>query len=141
MAGAKIMKEPRLVGSIVEDMLNYWHKNTDLAVDLKTVLHSDRSMKIGKEYQGVLRLDSEASIDEFRCRDAHYTFVETVTRTAEKRNPHVFEGKYITVTRRDDGSLRPNFKPMKVDKDFSVYRYALGVFNELMWALEDLIEK
>lgn len=141
MAGAKRMKEPRLVGSIVEDMLNYWHKNTDLAVDLKTVLHSDRSMKIGKEYQGVLRLDSEASIDEFRCRDAHYTFVETVTRTDEKRNPHVFEGKYITVTRRDDGSLRPNFKPMKVDKDFSVYRYALGVFNELMWALEDLIEK
>ena len=50
--------------------------------------------------------------------------------------PHVFEGKFITVTRRDDGSLRPNFKPMKVDKDFSVYRYALGVFNELMWALE-----
>ena len=30
---------------------------------------------------------------------------------------------------------------MKVRKDFSVYRYALGVFNELMWALEDLIEK
>ena len=141
MAGAKRMKEPRLVGSIVEDMLNYWHKNTDLAVDLKTVLHSDRSMKIGKEYQGVLRLDSEASIDEFRCRDAHYTFVETVTRTAEKRNPHVFEGKYITVTRRDDGSLRPNFKPMKVDKDFSVYRYAIGVSNELLWALEGLVEK
>jgi hypothetical protein len=52
-----------------------------------------------------------------------------------------FDGKYITVTRRDDGTLRPNFKPMKVDRDFSVYRYALGVFNELMWALEDLIEK
>ena len=141
MAGAKRMKEPRLVGSIVEDMLNYWHKNTDLAVDLKTVLHSDRSMKIGKEYQGVLRLDSEASIDEFRCRDAHYTFVETVTRTAEKRNPHVFEGKYITVTRRDDGSLRPNFKPMKVHKDFSIERYAIGVSNELLWALEGLVEK
>lgn len=46
----------------------------------------------------------------------------------------------ISVTRRDDGSLRLNFKPMKVDKDFSVYRYALGVFNELMWALEDLVE-
>ena len=141
MAGAKRMKEPRLVGSIVEDMLNYWHKNTDLAVDLKTVLHSDRSMKIGKEYQGVLRLDSEASIDEFRCRDAHYTFVETVTRTAEKRNPHVFEGKYITVTRRDDGSLRMNFKTLKVDRDFSPYRYALGVFNEVMWVLEDLVEE
>ena len=141
MAGAKRMKEPRLVGSIVEDMLLGWNRSTDLAVDLKTVLHSDRRMKIGKEYQGILRLDSEAEIEDFRCRDAHYTFIETLPQSAGKRNPHVFEGKYITVTRRDDGSLRPNFKPMKVDEDFSVYRYALGVFNELMWSLEGLIEE
>ena len=141
MAGAKRMKEPRLVGSIVEDMLLGWNRSTDLAVDLKTVLHSDRRMKIGKEYQGVLRLDSEAEIEDFRCRDAHYTFIETLPQSAGKRNPHVFEGKFITVTRRDDGSLRPNFKPMKVDEDFSVYRYALGVFNELMWSLEGLIEE
>ncbi|MBO4718720.1 MAG: hypothetical protein J5658_02495 [Prevotella sp.] len=121
--------------------LEGWKRNTELAVDLKTFLRSDRSMKTGKEYQGVLRLDHAADIDEFRCRDAHYTFIETVPQTAEKRNPHVFVGRYITVTRRDDGSLRPNFRPMKVDRNFSVYRYALGVFNELMWALEDLVEK
>ena len=118
-----------------------WHRNTDLAVDLKTLLHSERSMKTGKEYQGVLRRDQDADIEDFRCRDAHYTFIETLGSKVEKRNPHVFSGEYITVTRRDDGSLRPNFKPMKVNEDFSVYRYALGVFNELMWALEDLIEK
>ena len=51
---------------------------------------------------GVLRRDSEAVIDEFLCRDAHYTFVETLPQT-EKRNPQVFVGKYITITRRDDG--------------------------------------
>ena len=140
-AGSKRMKEPRLVGSIVEEMLQGWNRNTELAVDLKTILRSDRSMKTGKEYQGVLRRDSDAEIDDFRCRDAHYTFIETVCQSAGKRNPHVFVGKYITVTRRDDGSLRPNFKPMKVDRNFSAYRYALGVFNELMWALEDLVEK
>ena len=140
-AGSKRMKEPRLVGDIVSEMLQCWNRNTDLAVDLKTILRSDRSMKTGKEYQGVLRRDSDSDIEDFRCRDAHYTFIETLPQSAEKRNPHVFKGKYITVTRRDDGSLRPNFKPMKVDRDFSVYRYALGVFNELMWALEDLIEK
>ena len=134
-------RKPRLVGGIVSDMLKGWNRNTDLAVDLKTILHSDTYMKTGKEYQGVLRRDQDAEIEDFRCCDAHYTFVETVPRTAEKRNPHVFDGKYITVTRRDDGTLRPNFKPMKVGKDFSVYRYALGVFNELMWALEDLVEK
>ena len=133
-------KEPRLVGGIVSDMLKAWHRNTDLAVDLKTVLHSDTSMRTGKEYQGVLRRDQDAEIEDFRCRDAHYTFVETLPWTT-KRNPHVFRGRYISITRRDDGTLRPNFRPMKVGKDFSVYRYALGVFNELMWALEDLVEK
>ena len=141
MAGSKRMKEPRLVGDILQEMYMGWHRNTDLAVDLKTILRSDRTMKTGKEYQGVLRLDSEADIEDFRCRDAHYTFIETVRPTAGKRNPHVFSGEYITVTRRDDGSLRLNFRPLKVDEDFSVYRYALGVFNELMWALEDLVEE
>ena len=136
-----ISKKPRLAGSIVLDMLQGWNRNTDLCVDLKTILRSDTSMRTGKEYQGVLRRDSDAEIEDFRCRDAHYTFIETLPQSAGKRNPHVFEGKYITVTRRDDGSLRQNFKALKIDEDFSVYRYALGVFNELMWALEDLVER
>lgn len=118
-----------------------WHHNTDLAVDLKTILRSDRSMKKCKEYQGVLKLDSDAEIEEFSCHDAHYTFIETVTSTPKKHNPRVFYGEYITVTRRSDGSLQPNFRPMKMDRDFNVYHFALGVFNELMYALEDLIEK
>ena len=40
---------------------------------------------------------------------------------------------------RDDGSLRPNFKPMRVGKDFSVERYALAVYNELCMALYGLV--
>ena len=132
-------RKPRLVGGIVSDMLKGWHRNTDLAVDLKTILHSDTSMKTGKEYQGVLRRDQDAEIEDFRCRDAHYTFVETLPWTT-KRNPHVFRGRYISITRRDDGTLRPNFRPVKMDGDFSPERYAIGVSNELLWALEDLIE-
>ena len=31
--------------------------------------------------------------------------------------------------------------PMKVDKDFSAARYASGVANELLWALEGLVEE
>jgi hypothetical protein len=109
-------------------------------VDLKTILHSDSVMTTGKEYRGILRRDSDAEIEEFRCHDPHYTFVETVPPTADKRNPHLFVGEYITITRRDDGSLRPNFKPMKIGADFSVEKYAAGVANELLWALEGLIE-
>lgn len=40
-----------------------------------------------------------------------------------------------------DGSLQPNFRPMKVDEDFSPERYASSVANELLWALEGLVEE
>jgi hypothetical protein len=118
-----------------------WNRNTHLAVDLKTILRSDRSMKTGMEYLGVLRRDSDVEIDEFRCRDAHYTFIETVGTTVEKRNPHVFVGEYITITRRDNGSLRLNFKELKMGADFFLERYALGVYNELCVALDGLVEE
>ena len=116
------------------------YKNTDLAVDLKTILRNDRFMKLGKDYQGVLRLDQGATIEEFRCRDAHYMFTETLPWTM-KRNPRVYRGWFITVTRREDGSLKPNFRPLPTDADLSVEKYALGVANELTWALEGLVEK
>ena len=121
--------------------LNGWHTNTDLGCDVKTILRSDRKMKVGKSYLGVLRLDSDAIVEDFLCRDPHYTFIETLPQSAGKRNPHVFDGQYITVTRRDDGSLRLNFKELKTDAGFKVERFALGVYNELCIALEGLIEE
>ena len=117
--------------------LNGWHKNTALAVDLKTILRSDRIMRVGKDYQGVLKRDVE--IDEFRY-DEHYTFVETEPWSG-KRNPRVYNGRYISITRRQNGSLKPNFKPMPTGRQFSIDSYAIGVCNELRQALEGLIEK
>ena len=140
-AGSGKNSEPRLAGSIVKEVLQSWNRNTELSVDLKTLLRKDVRMVTGKEYHGVLRRDSDADIDEFRCHDPHYTFTETLPQTAGKRNPHVFDGKFITATRRDDGSLRLNFKELKVGADFSVEKYASGVANELLWALEGLVEK
>ena len=46
-------------GLLLTADLEGWHRNTDLAVNLKTILHTDRRMKTGKDYQGVLRLDVE----------------------------------------------------------------------------------
>ena len=118
--------------------LEGWHRNTDLSVNLKTILRSDRKMKPCKDYQGVLRLDAEGTVEEFLSRDAHYTFVETLPWTS-KRNPRLFNGKYISITRRPDGSLRPNFKPLKVTKGFSVERYTFKVYLELHKALKGLV--
>ena len=130
--------KPRLVGGIVSDMLKGWNRSTELAVDLKTILRSDRTMRTGKEYQGVLRRDQDACIEDFRCRDAHYTFVETEPWTM-KRNPRVFRGRYITITRRKNGTLRLNFRQLPAN--MSVERYAFQVFLELHKGLKGLVEK
>ena len=71
------------------------YKNTTLCCYLKTVLQSDRVMKAGKDYQGMLRRDVET--DEFLF-DEHFTFVETLPQV-EKRNPRVFDGDYIFLLR------------------------------------------
>ena len=118
--------------------LEGWHRNTDLSVNLKTILRSDRKMKPCKDYQGVLRLDAEGTVEEFLSRDAHYTFVETLPWTT-KRNPRLFNGKYISITRRPDGSLRPNFKPMNIGSDFNLEHYAFRVYLELHQALKGLV--
>ena len=133
----KNSRKPRLVGGIVKEMLQGWHRNTELSVDLKTILHSDRRLKAGKDYHGILRRDVD--YDEFRT-DEHFTFVETLPWT-RKRNPRLFNGKYISITRQDDGTLRPNFKPMKIDEHFSADSYAFKVYLELLTALKGLIEK
>jgi hypothetical protein len=156
-AGSEVQYGPRKLGEILQDYLENsneplavayrerttdsekqgWNPNTHLSVDLKTLLRSDSKMKAGKDYQGVLKRDVE--IDEFHW-DEHFTFVETLPWTS-KRNPRVYNGKFISVTRQDDGSLRPNFKPLKIGEDFSLERYALGVYNELSIALGGLVEE
>jgi hypothetical protein len=112
-----------------------WQRNTALCVNLKTVLRGDSRMKAGKEYLGVLRRDVEC--EDFYY-DEHYTFVETLPWSM-KRNPHVFNGKFISVTRRDDGTYRLNFKELPAD--MKVERYALGVYNEICMALGGLVEE
>ena len=107
-------------------------------MSLKTQLRHDRQAKAGKSYQGVLRRD--VICEDFHYDD-HFTFTETIIQTREKRNPHVFEGQFITATRRDDGSLRLNFRPLPTGEGFNLERYAIGVFNEILWALEGRVEE
>ena len=119
--GSEVQYGPRTAGEIL-------HTNTELCVDLKTILRSDRKAKNNKDYPGVLRRDGRE----------HFTFIETQPTTA-KRNPQLFKGKYITITRWADGSLHPNFRPMPADTN--VEHYAFCVYRELLGALKGLVEK
>ena len=103
------------------------------------MLQNDVLMKPGKDYPGLLR--REIPSEEFGFDNNHYTFVETIPMMAEKRNPRVFDGQFVTVTRSEDGCLRLNFKRLATGDGFKVERYALGVYNEICIALGGLIEE
>ena len=171
-AGSATCNEPRLVGDILAEMLSSdsffvkafrhctashedaaaegqaddarsrttvsvvkgWYRNTDLCMDVKTFLRDDRYTKIGKDYTGLLRRDS----------DDHYLFVETEqpASAACKRNPRLFEGKYISVTRRlRDGHVRFNFKEVDFGVGFNPLSFAVGVMREILKALRCLGEE
>ena len=110
-------------------------RNTHLCSDVKTFLRFDRIAKIGKVYKGLL------------CRDAdeHFTFHErwrSAAAAAVIRNPRVFEGKYINVTRRmRDGHMRFNFKDVDFGGGFCPKSFAIGVMADILKAFEGLGEE
>ena len=125
--GSEAQYGPRTAGEI----LNNFYPNTELGIDLKLITREPGRMHVGKCLKGTITRDAED----------HYTFLETLPPKVYRRNPRVFDGKYITITRKKDGGLQPNFKPIKDWKGFSAVNYANGVANELLWALSSLLEK
>lgn len=111
--------------------------NSLLCIDLKTNLQNDVLLKPGKTYHGILKRDVKS--EDFRY-DELYVFTETLPWSS-KRNPRLFDGRYISVTRNRDGSLRLNFKHFETGAGFNVGRYALWVYNEICMALEGLVEE
>lgn len=110
-----------------------WFRNTELCSDIKTYLCFDRIAKIGKVYKGLLRRDSDDHFSFFECRLSAYAII---------RNPHVFEGKYINVTRRlMDGHIRFNFKEVDFGGRFNPMSYAIGVMTEILKAFKCLGEE
>lgn len=156
-AGSKNNNEPRLLGSIVNEMLHGnsplavgyrqyiashenatekeeeksgWYRNTHLCVDLKTILHTDRSAVAGKNYTGTLVNDDED----------HFLFVETLPRPV-KRNPRIYVGPFVTITRRDDGTLRPNLRLLNLTQHSNYQQYACHVAHDLIKGFRSLVEK
>ena len=110
-----------------------WFRNTELCSDIKTYLCFDRIAKIGKVYKGLLRRDSDEHFSFFECRPSANAII---------RNPHVFEGKYINVTRRlMDGHIRFNFKEVDFGGRFNPMGYAIGVMKEIIMAFKCLGEE
>ena len=114
------------------------NKNRLLCINLDILLQTDSLLRDRKRYLGLLRRKQPS---EGNIYGDQYEFEEVkVPLMVCHRNVHLFIGQYVTLTCRPNGSLRLNFKNMKIDTDFSVETYCLEVANEIRMALKDLIE-
>ena len=109
-----------------------------LCCDLQVNLLDDNLLMPEKRYLGVLRskLQTEGNINGDQLE---FTEVE-VPLTACRRNLHLFEGKYVTITLRPDGSLRLNFRKAELD-GINIDTFCLEVANEIRQALKSVIGK
>ena len=114
-------------------------KNILLCVDVLTYLQHDQLLKSGQEYLGIQRHDVPNEGHLFD--DGILTFKEIRTSSSTvRRNVCMFNGEHITCTKRLNGTVRLNFKNLKVDAEFNVDGYAREVANEIRKALKDFVE-
>ena len=101
-------------------------KNTNLCVDLKTVMQKDPLLVEGQCYNGILTRDS----------DTHYRFEETIRKGRRPRNPKLFDGKHISMVRKSNGRYQIHMKAMgeKLDRELSallqIYQAKGGHLND-----------
>ena len=100
------------------------YPNTELDVDLKLVTQKQGRMELGEYLNGMITRDGED----------HFTFVENATeqRKAERRNPSIYEGQWINVKRRADGTVYPTFKRTKSIGAGKLGDYAVNTTCELL---------
>lgn len=102
------------------------HCPQPLGIDLWTQLRADPQPRLGKPYHGrlVVRDTGDA------------LFTEDPPAKPQRRNPRIFDGRYVTLTRREgDGHLRLNFKELPFPPGLDDEAYAHGVWQEVAEAL------
>ena len=99
-------------------------KNTNLCVDLKTVMQSDAILIEGQCYNGILTRDGES---HSRCEEA-------TRKGSPPRNPKLFDGKYVSMVRMQNGRYQLHLKTMDT-ADFDRDSFAFGVYSEITNAL------
>ena len=102
----------------------YMIKNTNLCVDLKTVMQKDALLVEGHCYNGILCRDSEN----------HFRFEEAIRKGHAPLNPKIFDGKRISMVRKSNGKYQIHMKAMgeKLDRE----KFALEIYGEVVSALK-----
>ena len=132
--------EPKTIGEIWNDMLQSdspfavayrqhhasVYPNTEPCVDLKLLTRQSGRIAIGDYLDGTITRDA----------DDHYLFIENATEkkrlTVTQRNPHIYEGRFINVNRKPDGTPYPTFNRPPLTADFTFKHFCLAAAEELL---------
>ena len=101
-----------------------FYPNTELGIDLKLITRKPGRMAVGEYLDGAITHDGED----------HFTFVQNDSEKKKKvvqRNPHVYEGTYINVNRKKDGTLYPTFNRPQFSERFTFQDFCQGAADEL----------
>jgi hypothetical protein len=102
-----------------------FYPNTELGIDLKLLTRKPGRLTDGEYLDGVITHDGED----------HFTFVQNDSEKKKEkvvqRNPHVYEGTYINVNRKKDGTLYPTFNRPLFSERFTFQDFCQGAANEL----------
>jgi hypothetical protein len=105
-----------------------FYPNTELGIDLKLITRKPGRLGIGEYLDGAITHDDED----------HFTFVQNDSEKKKdkvvQRNPHVYEGTYINVNRKKDGTLYPTFNRPQFTEKFTFQDFCLQAAKEL-WVI------
>lgn len=99
-------------------------KNTNLCVDLKTILQDDVLLAEGQTYRGVLTRDAED----------HFLFEEEAKTSGHrpKRNPKLFDGKFVSLVHMQNGRYQVHMRTIDASGCLDRKELAFKVYNELL---------
>lgn len=103
-------------------------KNTNLCVDLKTILQEDSHLNLGQTYRGVLTRDSED----------HYLFEEETKTSGHcyRRNPKLYDGRYVSLVHMQNGRYQVHMRTIDIATVHDRQELAFKVYSELLLAFE-----
>ena len=103
------------------------NKNTNLCVDLKTVLQRDTLLAEGIPYNGVLTRDG----------DQHFLFEEAVRHNRHgRRNPKLFDGNYCSLVHMQNGRYQIHMRTIDASSIDDSQTLAFKVYSELLNVFE-----
>lgn len=109
--------------------------NTELGIDLKLMTRKPGRLAVGEYLDGTITRDGED----------HFSFIQDDSSKKKvkviQRNPHVYEGTFININRKPDGTLYPTFNRPRYTKKFTFQDFCWEAANELRMVVGEMAKK